>query len=130
MPDEPPAGPPHVLDGRLLQLEAFMRTRSVDERLAVRRWILRLLSRPPFDRPDADALDPVWLFLTLAADDLLDATMDPASPVLPDGSVIPVPHPLAFEPLPDEDEPAHSAAAGPAVSATELAARLGGVFAR
>lgn len=109
------------LDGRLMDVESWVRVSSADERVAAVRWIERTLARPPFDRID----HPAASLLYLLARDLRAATDDPAAVVIEGVGVIPEPHHLMDVPLPDDDEPAPSD-----TSADELRHVLGGVFAR
>lgn len=87
-------------DGRFDRAETWLRLSTTDDRLAVVRWIDRVLSRPPFSDRSAD---PVASLLAFIAHDLSYLTFDPLSPTTEDG-VIPLPHPALDEPLGDEDD--------------------------
>lgn len=95
---EPPAeAVGYESDRRLHSVEGWMRLSQTEDRVAVVRWLSRTLSRPPLSRPGS--LEPIAGLLDALRYDIGLWCIDPLSPLLPDGRMIPQPHPLLAEPL-------------------------------
>jgi hypothetical protein len=77
---------------RLLNCESVLRLMHEGDRVAVARWIIGVISRPPFSTGRSRTIEPIHKLLDALWWDINNMTPDPISPTVEGGWTVPLPH--------------------------------------